>query len=132
MKFFVDSDILLDVLLNRSEFFDQSAQILDWAEQRPGSCAVSWHSLANIHYLSKNGAHSFIRELLGFCVIPASGTAQMLHALDLNFRDLEHAMQVSTAMLFEAQIICTRTLSDYTDSPITALAPAKLLSILKP
>jgi predicted nucleic acid-binding protein len=132
MNVYIDSDVLLDVLLNRSQFFDDSSKILDWAEEHPGNCAVSWHSLANIHYLSKDGARSFIRELLEFCVIPASGTIQMLQSLDLEFNDLEDAMQVPSALLFEAQIICTRNAADYKKSPIKALSPKDLASTLCP
>lgn len=60
MRLFIDTDILLDVLLERPGHFEASARVLDWAEAHPGQCAVSWHGLANIHYLSKDGAEDFI------------------------------------------------------------------------
>ncbi|MBN2234808.1 MAG: PIN domain-containing protein [Opitutales bacterium] len=123
MRLFIDTDILLDVLLGRAPHFDQSAQVLDWAETHPGQCAVSWHGLANIHYLSKDGARGFIEELTDFCVIPATGTTEMKRAIELGFGDLEDAMQVSAALLFGAQLIVTRNLSDYKASPIKAVPP---------
>jgi predicted nucleic acid-binding protein len=123
MRLFIDTDILLDVLLEREPHFDQSAQVLDWAETHPGQCAVSWHGLANIHYLSKDGAQQFIEELTDFCVIPGTGTTEMKRALELGFRDLEDAMQVSAALLFGSQLIVTRNLSDYKESPIKAVSP---------
>ena len=130
MKLFLDSDILLDVLLGREPYVADSANVLDWAEQHPGSCAVSWHSLANIHYLSKDGARDFIRELLVFCVIPSVGTDQFDQALEMPFSDLEDAMQVSSAIVFGAQIICTRNLDDYKASVIPTLSPGKLIQKL--
>jgi predicted nucleic acid-binding protein len=123
MRLFIDTDILLDVLLERVPHFDASAQVLDWAETHPGQCAVSWHGMANIHYLSKDGAQPFIEELTEFCVIPGAGTMEMKRALELGFRDLEDAMQVSSALLFGAQLIVTRNLSDYKQSPIKAVPP---------
>lgn len=123
MRIFLDTDILLDVLLEREEHFEASAAVLDWAEAHPGQCAVSWHGLANIHYLSKDGAWEFIEELTEFCVIPGAGTAEMKRALGLGFSDLEDAMQTVTALLFGAQIIVTRNLSDYPNSPIRAVHP---------
>ena len=60
MRIFIDTDILLDVLLRREPFFRESASIMDWAEEHPGRAAVSWHSLADIDYLSKDGAEPFI------------------------------------------------------------------------
>lgn len=123
MRLFLDTDVLLDVLLGREEYYEASAAVLDWAEAHPGQCAVSWHGLANIHYLSKDGAWDFIEELTDFCIIPGTGTAEMKHALELGFTDLEDAMQTSTALLFGAQAIVTRNLADYRRSPIKALRP---------
>ena len=96
---------------------------MDWAEAHPGQCAVSWHGLANIHYLSRDGAQDFIDDLTDFCVIPGAGTAEMKQALGFGFADLEDAMQSACALLFNAQVIVTRNVSDYRTSPIKALAP---------
>jgi predicted nucleic acid-binding protein len=126
MRLFLDTDILLDVLMERKGHYEQSAAVLDWAEANPGKCAVSWHGLANIHYLSKDGAWDFIEELTDFCVIPSAGTTEMKHALHLGFSDLEDAMQTASALLFGAQIIVTRNLSDYLSSPIKAIHPEHL------
>lgn len=126
MRLFLDTDILLDVLLEREEHFEASAAVLDWAEAHPGKCAVSWHGLANIHYLSKDGAWGFIEELTDFCVVPGAGTPELKRALQLGFSDLEDAMQTATALLFGAQVIVTRNLSDYRLSPIKAARPADI------
>ncbi len=113
MRLFIDTDILLDVLLRRKSHFEASAYILDWAEAHPGQAAVSWHGLANLHYMSKNGAEAFIEELLEFTEVPKTGTEHMLQALSLKFSHLEDAMQVSSAMEFNAQNIITRNIRDY-------------------
>ena len=130
MRLFLDTDILLDVLLNRQPHVQESGRILDWAEANPGMAAVSWHGLANLHYLSRNGAKDFIYDLLGFTEIPRTGTEHMRQALDLPFKDLEDAMQVTAAMLFNAQLIVTRNLRDFKASPIKALAPREVVNIL--
>lgn len=126
MRLFIDTDILLDVLLRRKPHFEASAYILDWAEDHPGQAAVSWHGLANLHYMSKNGAETFIEELLEFTEVPRVGTEHMLQALSLKFSDLEDAMQVSSAMEFNAQNIVTRNVRDYKKSPIKACTPANV------
>lgn len=130
MRLFIDTDILLDVLLERKEHFAASAEVLDWAEANPGRCAVSWHGLANIHYLSNDGAREFIEELTDFCVIPGAGTPEMKRALELEFGDLEDAMQASAALLFGAQMIVTRNTSDYRPSPVKAILPGDLPQFL--
>lgn len=130
MKLFIDTDICLDVLLERQPYFAESATLLDWAEKNPGKASISWHGLANLHYLSTGGAESFIRELLEFCEVPACGSLEMMQALDLGFKDLEDAMQTATAMRFGAQIIATRNVRDYRKSPIQAASPREILQHL--
>ena len=127
MRVFLDTDVLLDVLLAREPHFSASAALLDWAEVHPGKASVSWHGLANLHYLSADGAVTFIRELLEFCEVPATGSMEMRQALDLGFKDLGDAMQTAAALKFNAQAIATRNTRDYRKSPIAAHTPAELL-----
>lgn len=130
IRLFIDTDVLLDVLLQRERHYKSSAAILDRAERHPGSCWVSWHGLANIHYLSKNGAEEFIEDLLTFAEVPTTGTNDMRKALVLKFGDLEDAMQVAAAMRAGADYIVTRNLSDYANSPVKALSPRSYLDAL--
>ena len=127
MRLFIDTDILLDVLLNRRPHLEASGRVVDWAEENPGMAAVSWHGLANLHYLSKNGAEDFFEDLIGFAEIPQTGSEHMRQALDLRFKDLEDAMQVAAALLFNAQVIVTRNTRDFKASPIKAITPEEAL-----
>lgn len=130
MRLFIDTDVLLDVLLNRQPHIKASGQVLDWAEKNSGMAAVSWHGLANLHYLSKGGAEAFIEELLEFAEIPRTGSEHMRQALDLQFGDLEDAMQAAAAVLFNAQVIVTRNTRDFETSPIKAITPRDVLPLL--
>lgn len=125
MRIFIDTDVLLDVLLERRPHVSKSAVVLDWAEKHPGNAAVSWHGLANIHYLSKDGAEGFIADLLRFAEIPRSGTESMLGALDMKMSDLEDAMQASAAWLFKADVIVTRNVRDFRSSMVKAITPSE-------
>lgn len=127
MLVFIDTVVLLDVWLGREPHLESSGALLDWAESNPGMASVSWHGLANLHYLSAHGAESFIRELLVFCVIPPAGTTEMLRALKLGFKDLEDAMQTAVALRFGAQVIATRNTRNYRKSPISVKTPKELL-----
>ena len=104
MRMLLDTDVLLDFAIGRSPHQEAIARILEWASLHPGQCAVAWHSIANIHYLTKGKSEDFLRDLLEFVVIPPTGTEEMKHALDLEFSDLEDAMQTVAAALFKAQI----------------------------
>ncbi|NBD38519.1 MAG: PIN domain-containing protein [Verrucomicrobia bacterium] len=123
MRIFIDTDVLLDVYFAREPHLGTSAKLLDWAEKNPGRAAVSWHGLANLHYLSDQGAEDYIKGLLAFCEVPSTGSEEMIKALELGFKDLEDAMQTSAALKFDAQVIVTRNTRDFRKSPIAVTTP---------
>jgi len=131
MKILIDCDVLLDVALRRKPFFETSGAVLDWAERNPGKACVAWHSIANLHYLCEGSTTEFIEDLSRFVDIPPTGSNALGFALSLEMKDFEDAMQVAAADLHEAQSIVTRNLKHYTESPIQALSPKRLLSVLK-
>ena len=128
MKALLDTDILLDVALRRTEFFDDSAHVLDWAEAAPGHAAVAWHSLSNLAYLLRPDARPFIRGLLQFCEVASVSTDQARQALALPLRDFEDALQAVAALSFGADFIVTRNLAHYRRSPVPPLAPRQFLA----
>lgn len=131
MRILLDCDVLLDVALNRLPHAVSSGAVLDWAESHPGKACVAWHTVSNLHYLCDDGAFGFVRELIAFCEIPATGTDDLRRALDLGFADLEDAMQVAAALTFGAQVVITRNLKDYRKSPVKVMTPEDALSQLK-
>ena len=127
MKLLLDTDVLLDIALQRAEFFQDSARVLDWAEAAPGQAAVAWHSLSNLAYLVRPDARPFLRDLLQFVEVAPTTTEDARHALSLSFSDFEDALQVAAAQSFSASFIITRNLTHYRRSPIPALAPKQFV-----
>ena len=130
MKILVDTDVLLDFVLGREPHFPASAELLEWAAAHPGQSAVAWHSLSNIHYISRGDVRGFFRDLLEFVEVPRTGKEHMLMAMNMEFADMEDAMQAAAAVLFGAQMIVTRNLGDYAKSPIKAITPQMALKVL--
>jgi predicted nucleic acid-binding protein len=50
MRVLIDTDVLIEVALEREGFFDDSNRILEWVESGTGQGAVAWHSLSNLAY----------------------------------------------------------------------------------
>ena len=73
----------------------------------------------------------FIESLAEFIVIPETGTRSLEFALSLKVSDFEDAMQAAAAEQFGAQVVATRNLKHYKQSPILAIAPAELLALLR-
>ncbi len=130
MKVLVDTDILLDVALGRTEFFDDSAAVLIWAESHPGQASVAWHSFSNIAYLLKSDARGFIEDLLHFVEVAPVRTHELRLALGSPMTDLEDAMQVASAISFGARHVITRNLKDYRGSAVPAIKPKAFLALV--
>ncbi len=130
MRLLIDTDVLLDLALGRDPHVNEASTLIDWASANPGRCGVAWHSLANLHYLTKSGAEEFIRDMMEFVIVPPTGTHEMIQALSLGFSDLEDAMQVSAALLFDSQVLVTRNVKHYRKSPIKVMTPPELVPLL--
>lgn len=127
MKVLLDTDVLLDVALLRSEFYEASARVLEWAEAEPGQAAVAWHSLSNLSYLVRPDARPFLRELLQFVEVAPVSTDSARLAVEMSLGDFEDALQVASALTFGASFLITRNLGHYKRSPVPAVDPAQFL-----
>jgi predicted nucleic acid-binding protein len=128
VRVLLDTDVLLDVALERQPFVEASGAVLDWAERHPGRAVVAWHSLSNLAYMIRPDARPFIADLLDFAeVAPASATAAR-QALRLPLGDFEDALQVAAASAAGAACIVTRNVRDYRNSPVPAVTPNGFLA----
>jgi hypothetical protein len=127
----IDCDVLLDVCLARDPHFESSGAVIRWAQHHPGRAAVAWHTCSNLAYLTPgNLGRSFLRELVEFVVIPPVDTRSLRAALELPLSDLEDAMQVAAAQNFSAVRIATRNLAHFSKSPVPAMHPKELITLL--
>ena len=126
MRALVDTDILLDIALNREPFVRESAEVIRWAQSEPGQIGIAWHSLSNVAYLVE-AARSFIDDLLHFIEVAPTGTREAKQALGFPMEDLEDALQAASAVAFDAMFIVTRNSKDYRKSPVPAITPSKFL-----
>lgn len=129
----IDTDVLLDVALDRAPHADASAQLLDLLERRGRGAFVAWHTLSNFYYMVRparghDDARAFLLDLVGFVTVAPTDTASLRYAAALPMPDLEDAMQVAAARASGASTIATRNVGDFARSPIPALTPADILT----
>jgi predicted nucleic acid-binding protein len=127
----VDTDVLLDVALAREPFADPAGRLLDHLQGNPGTGVVAWHSISNFYYLARssrgdNDAREFIHDLVGFLRVVAGGTDSVRTALVLPMADFEDALQAVAGQAADADLIATRNVADYRQSPIPAKAPRQI------
>jgi predicted nucleic acid-binding protein len=128
LKILVDTDVLLDVALNRETFVDESSAVLEWCQQTPGGGLIAWHTISNIYYIlrvarSDAKGREFVTDLLAFTDVASGDTESVRQALTMRMSDFEDAMQVAAAMSGNADLIVTRNLPDYRHAVIPVTTP---------
>ena len=130
MRLLIDINVLLDVALQRPAA-PASARLLALCGRRHEAW-LAWHSIATLAYLierqtSAVSSRDFIRGLLDWADVAATGKADARAALELPLTDFEDALQVAAAMACGAQFIVTRNERDFRKSPVPALSPESFL-----
>ena len=132
----LDTDVLIDVALDRKPFVEYSSAVLDLAENHRIKGFIAWHSVANFYYLvssasNKKLTRNFIIELLQFIEISETKTEDAIYAANLKVPDLEDGLQIAAAKACGADFILTRNLKHYKKSPITAITPEVFIKNIK-
>ena len=128
MRILVDTDVLLDVALDRKAFVEESSAVVEWCQQTPGGALIAWHTISNIYYIlrvarSNAKGREFIADLLSFSAVASGTTQSVRHALTMRIGDFEDAMQVAAAVSGSADLIVTRNVADYRNAVIRAVTP---------
>ena len=131
----LDTDVLIDVALDRRPHSDLASALLDRIERSRSPAFIAWHTVSNFYYLvapsrGRRSARDFIVELTRFVGIAAGGAEEVRYAASLPMKDFEDAMQVAAARSCGAQRIITRNIRDYERSPIPAVSPHEALELL--
>ena len=131
----LDTDVLIDVALDRRPHAGPSSELLEQVERGPRRAFVAWHTLSNFYYLvtSARGdadTRDFITELVRFVAVAPADTAALRYALSLPMADFEDAMQVAAARACGASHIVTRNVRHFARSPIPAITPREALAQL--
>lgn len=132
MKVLIDTNIILDVLCKRPDFYEDSARVFKFCEVKKISGVVSALTIPNlVSILRKELNAEKIKEILDnlsliFSIADLKAD-DLKKAADLEFKDCEDAIQSACAVRIKADYIITRNLRDFTMSKVTAIEPAELL-----
>lgn len=132
MKVLIDTNIILDVLCKRPDFYEDSAKIFKLCEVKKISGVISALSILNIMYILRQELDADkTREILDslmliFSVVDLKAD-DLKKAADMRFKDYEDAIQSACATRIKANYIVTRNIKDFSESKVTAIKPAELL-----
>ena len=131
MRILIDTDVLLDLALDRKPHAEGAARVLEAVQRGSLSGVVAWHTISNLYYIltsyaDRKQALSFVRALAAIVEVAPADSATLDVALALDMRDFEDAMQVSAGLAAGVETIVTRNSGDFRKSPIPVVSPVKL------
>ena len=132
-KIFLDSDVLLDLLLDRAPFADDIATIIEQSIADEVKLCVSPITMTNINYIvgrieNEKKAAKEVKKLLLLIDIENAGQSTVEKAAESKFKDFEDAVQNFCAAEAGHQIILTRNTKDYKESELSILTPKEYLA----
>ena len=131
MKIFVDTNIILDVLLKR-EGYVEAAKVLLVGSQDDGALCTSVLSMANVAYILRkklqgDALYVELGKLSKFVITVGLSAEDYEQALQLKAKDFEDALQYFFALSNECTAIVTRNKKDFKYNTIKVLSPEEFL-----
>lgn len=135
MNVLLDTDVVLDLLLEREGFVEAAAALFDAQDAGEIRVFVSAITPLNVFYiaakvLGRQNTEEAIYELLGSVDVCTIDYQVLQQALSLSFKDYEDAVQVASALSAHLGAIVTRNLPDYRNSPLPVYSPSDFLTLL--
>jgi len=136
LRILFDTNVILDVLLDREPFSSTAAKLFSKVETGEITGYVCATTITTLHYISSKviGASSAIEEinklLMLFEVAPVN-RAVLDAALTSGFKDFEDAVVHESGVYKETQGIVTRDFDGFKKSKINIYSPEELLLMLE-
>jgi predicted nucleic acid-binding protein len=133
MKVFFDTNVVLDVLLDRKHFYVDSVAIWTMAEQGALTGIIAAISCTNIAYImtrlrNRLVARKALIALRDVFTIAATDAQVISQALDAEFKDFEDAVQYFTALHAGVDAIVTRNSEHFPRTGCPIASPAEFLA----
>jgi predicted nucleic acid-binding protein len=135
VRVLIDTDVILDFLLERPEFINDAERIWQAQVDEEFEGYISAITPINVFYIARklkgaNIAREAVTRLLEVWNICPLNDQILSEALSLQIKDFEDATQHAGANAVGVDFIVTRNLEDYVQSTIVVLSPAQFIEKL--
>lgn len=132
LKVLLDTNIIIDVALDRDPFFADSERVVRFVELNQIEGYISATTFGDLYYVirkarGKDWTLQFLQRMAMLCQIATVDQAVIERALNANFRDFEDAIQHSTEITNRLEAIVTRNSQDFPTGSIQIFTPAELI-----
>ena len=128
-----DTNIIIDVLLEREPFVEDSCKVLSLCEDHLIHGFVSASSVTDVYYLVRKYTHSTdlaykaVGKLLEIVKVGSVTNNDVLTAFQQKAKDFEDCLVATCAKSIRCDCIVTRNKKDFEEFGIPVLTPGELL-----
>jgi predicted nucleic acid-binding protein len=135
MNVLLDTNTVLDVLLERSPWHHDADQIWQAGDAGQITGYLTATSFTNIYYIARRVVHiARAQAAIGLCLatfaVAPVDRETLLRAAELPGNDFEDNVQIACAVIAGLDAIVTRDPKGFAGSPVLVLTPAELLARL--
>lgn len=130
-----DTNVVLDVLLDRQPYVEASAAAWAAVETGVAEGMLAAHAVTTIHYLVRKErgnakARRIVSAILRVFGVAAVDAAVLQEALELPWPDFEDAVTAAAARTAGCEFIVTRDPKGFRGSPVRSLTPEAVTPLL--
>jgi predicted nucleic acid-binding protein len=135
LKVLVDTNVVLDVVLARRPWVDDSAALLDAISRGHASGFIASHAVTTVHYIAarangREAAVTAVADLLDVCQVVPLSSVDFHRALAMGLTDFEDAVQAAAALRSGADYLVSRNPEDFKGAPVVIRSPAEVLPLI--
>lgn len=135
MRVLFDTNVVVDLLLNRMPFAPAAASLTALVERGRLIGVVCATTITTVHYLvakaaGADTARAQVRKLLHLFEVAPVTRSVVESALEQRIADFEDAVIHESAREALVEAIVTRDLGDFAEADLVVYGPAELLSVL--
>lgn len=133
-KVFIDTNVLVDLLLERDPWADDAAVIFSMADRKEIEllcCSLSFSTAIYLMQRMKYSRKEIVTKLSivkSLCTVTTVDGFVLDRVLQSDFPDLEDAMQHYSALAAGAEVIVTRNVKDYAAAGLPVMTPGEFLA----
>ena len=136
MKVLFDTNIILDLILDRKPFSEHASYLISKVERSEINGFLCATTITTIHYLlskylDKEKSIESIHSIMALFEIASVNRLVIENALVSKFNDFEDSVLHESARHAGAEYIITRNIKDFKKSKIPAFSPTEFLNMLE-
>lgn len=135
MKLLIDTNVVLDVLLQREPSCRTATAVLNLTQRDDVREYVSASAITDIYYIAnkqmkdRDAVRDLLKRLLMVVSVAAVSEREIQNALNLAWGDFEDSVQYSVALMNKMDGIVTRNPSDYQEANMRIWLPEQALEL---